>query len=518
MSDDEHSDTAEPAHTRLAHEIRRLRKKAGLSQPQLASKIGYTRQYVSLAERVDHNLPSADLIKAIDNALNAGGTLVKLREKSVIEQQELRTQSTARRTPGQPTAFKASTHDTAMCDATGFHTAGPLNNLGLNTSPQRRGEWTEPDRVERTSSAPIDGENFCGAETCSPSATTIASTMPAVQPSNVEELLMSAAEESSRFLTWAEATNVGELTVEQMHTEVRRIAHSYLKVPTLPLFARTKALRDRAFVLLSGHQDPRHTRELYAAAGWALTLLSWISVDLGRADAAEDHSRAAWMCAERADHNLLRAWVRATQHTASFWQADYSTAAHYAADGLNYTGTGTAELFLSSALALDLARGGDAEAAEDALRRAQRVAETSDRAVEELAGPLACSVDRAGSLWSDTELALGRAEGALALADRAVAQFEATSDERRNRGSERMARLQQVKAHLVLGDLRAAEQALRPVLDTPVDSRVRPLVHRVAEVDTLVVQAGWSADPAGRSIRGAVADFRRDTVSRELTA
>ncbi|MFD7659959.1 hypothetical protein ACFV4N_38785 [Actinosynnema sp. NPDC059797] len=329
---------------------------------------------------------------------------------------------------------------------------------------------------------------------------------------------MSTAEESSRFLTWAESTNVGELTVEQMHAEVRRIARSYLNVPTLPLFARTKALRDRAFTLLSGHQDPRHTRELYAAAGWALTLLSWISVDLGRADAGEDHARAAWMCAERADHNPLRAWVRATQHTASFWQADYAAAARYAADGLNYADTGTGELFLSSALALDLARDGNAPGAEDALRRAQQVAETPGRAVEELAGPLTCSVDRAGSLWSDTELALGRAEGALALADRAVAQFEAAPDEHRNHGSERMARLQQVKAHLVMGDLRAAEQALRPVLDTPATNRVRPLVHRVTEVGTLAARAGRSADPVARSIQGAVADFRRDTVIRELTA
>ncbi|WP_189223410.1 hypothetical protein [Saccharothrix coeruleofusca] len=336
-------------------------------------------------------------------------------------------------------------------------------------------------------------------------------------PNTVEELLMSAAEESSGFLAWAETTNVGELTVDQMHAEVRRIAHSYLKAPTLPLFARTKALRDRAFTLLAGHQDPRRTRELYAAAGWSLTVLSWISVDLGRPDAAEDHARAAWMCAERADHNALRAWVRATQHTAAFWQADYTAAAQYAADGLSYGGTGTARLFLSSALAVDLAHAGQVEAAERALLRAQHVAETAAPAEDELAGPLTCSTDRAGSLWSDAELALGRADAALSFADRAVAAFEATAEQRRNRGSERMARLQQVKAHLALGDLRSAEDALRPVLDTPAAQRVRPLVHRVTEVGVLAAQAGGTGGAAARRIRGAVADFRGNTVAtREL--
>ncbi|MGM1060650.1 hypothetical protein [Saccharothrix sp. Mg75] len=85
----------------------------------------------------------------------------------------------------------------------------------------------------------------------------------------------------------------------------------------------------------------------------------------------------------------------------------------------------------------------------------------------ELSGPLTCSLERAGSLWSDTDLMLGRADGALAYADRAVAEFEAAPDERRNRGSERMTRIQQAKAHLVLHDLAGAEDALRPVLDTP---------------------------------------------------
>jgi hypothetical protein len=82
-----------------------------------------------------------------------------------------------------------------------------------------------------------------------------------------------------------------------MHADVRRIAGMYLKVPTLPLFARACGLRDRAFMLLEGRQRPTHARELYVVAGWALTMLGWMSVDLGRPDVAEDHSRTAWVCA-----------------------------------------------------------------------------------------------------------------------------------------------------------------------------------------------------------------------------
>ena len=400
-------------------------------------------------------------------------------------------------------------------ETTGKHTALDAHYI----AKLERGSVARPSEHYRAALRAVLGvatDTDLGFSTRSPLVTAVAPVARPGRLSTVEELLMNAAGESSEFLAWAESTNVGDLTVEQMHAEVRRIANSYLKAPTLPLFARTKALRDRAFALLSGHQDPRHTRELYAAAGWSLTLLSWISVDLGRADAAEDHARAAWMCAERADHNPLRAWVRATQHTAARWQHDYATAAHYAADGLNYTGTGTARLFLAGALALDLAHTGDVHGAEQALRRAQETAENTARVGDELAGPQTCTVDRAGQLWSEAELALGRAEDALAFADRSVARFEATPEERRNRGSERMARLKQAKAHLVLGDLRAAEDALRPVLDTPAAVHARPLVHSVTEIGTMTARVGMATDPAAKRIRGAVAEFHRNTATREL--
>ncbi|MGH3976086.1 MAG: hypothetical protein ACRDS9_22585, partial [Pseudonocardiaceae bacterium] len=285
--------------------------------------------------------------------------------------------------------------------------------------------------------------------------------------------LMNAAGESARFLSLAESSNVGELTVDQIHVDVRRVAHSYLKVPTLPLFSQTCTLRDRAFTLLEGRQPPSRTRELYAAAGWALTMLAWMSVDLGRPDTAEDHARAAWACAVNADHDGLRGWVRATQHTAAFWQGDYTRAATYAADGLRYA-TGTGRTFLTSAYALDLARDGQPQPAQAALAQARDAADSAEPD-DEIGGPFTCSRDRAASLWSDTHLALGEPDDALRLAADAVAMFEATPADQRNLGSERMTRIQVVKAHLQRRELDGAAEALAPVLATPPEHRVRPL-------------------------------------------
>jgi len=89
------SDNTDDTAADLAREIRRRRKDAKLSQPQLAKRIGYTHQYVSLAERIGQNLPSQELVRALDAALNAEGALLALRDQAKAEQHARRHTSDA---------------------------------------------------------------------------------------------------------------------------------------------------------------------------------------------------------------------------------------------------------------------------------------------------------------------------------------------------------------------------------------------------------------------------------------
>ncbi|MGW5053935.1 helix-turn-helix transcriptional regulator [Actinokineospora sp. NPDC004072] len=92
----------------LAAEIRRLRKAAGLSQNQLAAQVGYTRQYVSLAERVGANLPSLELVRALDARLGAGGGLLVLREQARAMQRALRQAVPAASAPARLSGFASA--------------------------------------------------------------------------------------------------------------------------------------------------------------------------------------------------------------------------------------------------------------------------------------------------------------------------------------------------------------------------------------------------------------------------
>jgi hypothetical protein len=328
----------------------------------------------------------------------------------------------------------------------------------------------------------------------------------------LEDELVDAGDESVALLTLAEESNVGDLTVEQLHADIQRIAQNYLKLPTKPLFVRSRAIRDRAFKLLAGRQPPHQTRDLYAAAGWALTLLAWMSVDLGRPDVAESHTRTAWACADGADHDELRAWVRATQHTAAFWQDDFARAVDYAEDGLRYA-VGTSAAFLAGVVALDLARTGRIDRARDALDEAKRTAITPGAL--ELGGPFQCTPERAEGIWSDAHLSLGDVQFTLDHADRGVALFEAAPHSIRNYGSERMVRLQQVKARLEVGELDGAVEALAAVLDTPTEYRVRPLVHRISEVAALTRTERYAGEAKARAMHESIREFvRRPATAR----
>jgi hypothetical protein len=114
-------------------------------------------------------------------------------------------------------------------------------------------------------------------------------------------------------------------------------------------------------------------------------------------------------------------------------------------------------------------------------------------------------------------LALGQPVNALTEADRAVAAFEWAPTEQRNPGSERMARIQQVRAHLTLGQFDGAVEALSPVLDTAAEHRVRPLLQRLAEVRTQAMACGPQNEPTLRELREAITDFRRQAVVAELS-
>jgi len=62
MDEDVSQGQTDSARAQLGRELRRLRKEAGLTQAGLAERLGYVREYVTLAES-DRELPSEEFTK-----------------------------------------------------------------------------------------------------------------------------------------------------------------------------------------------------------------------------------------------------------------------------------------------------------------------------------------------------------------------------------------------------------------------------------------------------------------------
>jgi hypothetical protein len=65
-------------------------------------------------------------------------------------------------------------------------------------------------------------------------------------------------------------------------------------------------------------------------------ILANASLDLGWLHAAETQARTAFLCAELAGNNALRAWVRGTQSLVAYWDGRLRTAVELAAEGWRY--------------------------------------------------------------------------------------------------------------------------------------------------------------------------------------
>lgn len=79
-------------------------------------------------------------------------------------------------------------------------------------------------------------------------------------------LVIAAAHESSEHAGRAEASNVGQATLEQLEADVRRLAGDYMRIPPLPMFGEMLRVRDRVYVLLAGRQKPAATAQLHLLA------------------------------------------------------------------------------------------------------------------------------------------------------------------------------------------------------------------------------------------------------------
>ncbi|MBX6722496.1 MAG: hypothetical protein IRY92_04530 [Dactylosporangium sp.] len=333
----------------------------------------------------------------------------------------------------------------------------------------------------------------------------------------LSEEIMMASEDAARFVRRA-CGAVDENVLDQLNADVRQLAVDYLTRPPYAVFRSLSQLRAEVFAMLEEHQRPRVLPGLYRIGGQLCALLAHAAADLGQRYAAETDTRAAWLCADLAEDNGLRAYVRWIQSNIAYWDGDYRRAADLAHSGHRYATAGTSLLRLASQEARAYAAVRDHREVERALATAQAAHDRSPSS-DEMPGVFHFEAGKAAYYASEVRLALGGRDNyrrAAADAERALELLSAGPNTARCPELIAAAQIDLSAAHLGLEDLDGTVEHMRSVLDLPTESRTVPIVQRVARIRDAVESPRFSRSALAVELGEQISLFCAYTAAREL--
>jgi hypothetical protein len=336
---------------------------------------------------------------------------------------------------------------------------------------------------------------------------------PEEPPPTLAAEVRQAAEESIAWAAWAETSTIGDIALEQIQSDVRRLAKEYLGGDAVDVFTRTRRLRDTTFRLLEGHTSPRQASDLYVAAGYLCALLAWMSSDLGHLDDAEAHGRTAWLCGKKAEHQGLLAWTASTRSKVAFWDGRLRDAVQHARRGATYAAGGTVGALLACQEADAWSKLGAADETQAALRRAQ-VARDQSTGADEIGGLFACSTGRQEQYAASCHLRIAAYGEALEEAESALAHLQAQPV--RAYGTEAQTSISRAMGYVGIGQPEAVMEVLLPVLQLRPEQRYGTVIGRMRDLTTQMAQAPGARGTASVQARAALTDWCQDSAPRRL--
>ena len=328
-----------------------------------------------------------------------------------------------------------------------------------------------------------------------------------------------AAQRAQKFGVIAGQTNLSQGGLDRLTDAVRELATSYPQRPLPELLNDLVTAQDTLYTSLEGRQRPDLTRQLYFLAGVVGGLLAKASHDLSDPHAALTQARTAFLCAENADHNGLRAWIRGLQALIAYWAERPHESVRYAQTGAEYAARSrnTATVWLPVSEARAWAAVGNAAETHAALDRAERAWDSVRHdEVDELGG--ICTFGRARQLYYAADALAwlpSEADEGERYSTRAVDAYADTTGPEWAFGDQAGSYTDLAIVRIARGELEGAAEAVRPVLDLPTEQRMNGIVISVMRVHKALTRSPLAAD--GRDLQEQIEMFTR-TPLRSITA
>lgn len=299
--------------------------------------------------------------------------------------------------------------------------------------------------------------------------------LPAVRADNQKVVATIAASQSLLFATQAAEAGVSGGLLEDLLSEIGRLAIEYVHTPLWSMFEDLVATRDVIFGLLDRRQRPNDARELYFLAGTTCLLLAHASHNIGNRQAAFIQLQSAATCAEMAQRGSLHAWCRSTEALINEGLGRPRVAIDSAVEGQQFKACGESRAMLAGIEARAAARIGNHERALAAIERfrAERDRPGPPDDVCQLGGVLSFPAAKQEYYLGSVYGLLGKHGEAERHAEAALVAYENGPAEARSYGDEALARLDVTNARLSVGDLDGGLAAVSPVLALPEDMQIR---------------------------------------------
>jgi tetratricopeptide (TPR) repeat protein len=327
------------------------------------------------------------------------------------------------------------------------------------------------------------------------------------------EMLAMAAQRARQFTLAAQSNLTGE-GMDQLHDDVAMLTTAYPQRPLTEILGHLVDSQDTLFTLLEGRQPPAYTRRLLLLTSIISGLLAKSSHDLGDSHAALTQTRTAFLCADQADHNGLRAWIRGIQSLIAYWAGRYNESVRYAQQGAEFNAHSTASVWLPVSEARAWAALGNVNQARAAIERAETAWDQVDPdELDELGG--ICTFSRARQLYYAADALAwlpSEAEAAERYSLQAVQAYADTSAPEWAFGDAAGSACDLAVARVIRGEIDGAAEALQPVLDLPTEQRIHGIVSSVRHVHRSLTNH-VPASPVGATLQEQIELFMRTPLT-----
>jgi tetratricopeptide (TPR) repeat protein len=353
-----------------------------------------------------------------------------------------------------------------------------------------------------------------------PSTTSTFTDGAATDRGDLERQVKLAARRSLRFSSEMGGSNTTVETLEQITDEIRRLATAY-QLQALPtLLADLVHVQDITFRLLEGRQRPSQSQTLYMLAAAASGMMANASHDLGDNYAAMTQARTAYMCADNAEHDGLRTWVRGIQSMVSYWAGWPHDAVRYARLGalpaVNIRST--AAVWIAALEGRAWAAVGNDEEVNNAIQRAQDARErVLPNEVDELGGKLTFPLPRQLYYAADALSWLpGSEEAAESVADQALSEYGRAVSSERSYLDEAIAKTDIALARARRGEIDGANEAISPVLELSPALRIGGVLVNARRIHGVITYSRYKGSAVAKDLQQELEGFCRVTAASAL--